>query len=404
MTAEVSILNSAGVALAADSAVSIGSEANKIWTSADKLFHLSQAAPVGIMVFGNANLLGIPWETIVKEFRNELAKTRYDYLEQYAEKFFNFLDRNRILFPKASQDLMIEGLIYSLFLHVREQMERRITEEAKINEGIDENDLIPILDKAVKDRLKYVKKQKRIKGIGEKNAEKIRKRYTPIVRQIRSEVFGNLPISAMAKRNIASLAHEMITREYFSSSKSGVVVAGFGQKEALPSLYGYEVEEMALNVTRRKPTYEQHVTLENKAVIIPFAQREIVMAFLNGIDVSIAKHMRKSTEGLFKGAISSIMDEVGKVNKGLMKTLKAAVEPEIQSLINKLFQDWEDQTSYHWRPIIEIASSLPKDELAGMAESLVNLTKFKRRITPERETVGGPIDVAIITKKLSQNP
>ncbi len=33
-----------------------------------------------------------------------------------------------------------------------------------------------------------------------------------------------------------------------------------------------------------------------------------------------------------------------------------------------------------------------------MAESLVNLTKFRRRITPERETVGGPIDVAIITK------
>ena len=33
-----------------------------------------------------------------------------------------------------------------------------------------------------------------------------------------------------------------------------------------------------------------------------------------------------------------------------------------------------------------------------MAESLVNLTKFRRRVTPERETVGGPIDVAVITK------
>ena len=33
-----------------------------------------------------------------------------------------------------------------------------------------------------------------------------------------------------------------------------------------------------------------------------------------------------------------------------------------------------------------------------MAEAFVNLTKFRRRITPERETVGGPIDVAVITK------
>ena len=37
-------------------------------------------------------------------------------------------------------------------------------------------------------------------------------------------------------------------------------------------------------------------------------------------------------------------------------------------------------------------------ELAAMAEALVNLTKFRRRVTMERETVGGPIDVVVITK------
>jgi len=33
-----------------------------------------------------------------------------------------------------------------------------------------------------------------------------------------------------------------------------------------------------------------------------------------------------------------------------------------------------------------------------MAEAPVNLTKFRRRVTMERETVGGPIDVVVITK------
>jgi hypothetical protein len=33
-----------------------------------------------------------------------------------------------------------------------------------------------------------------------------------------------------------------------------------------------------------------------------------------------------------------------------------------------------------------------------MAEALVNLTSFKRRITAVAETVGGPIDVAVISK------
>jgi len=49
-------------------------------------------------------------------------------------------------------------------------------------------------------------------------------------------------------------------------------------------------------------------------------------------------------------------------------------------------------------PVINVVASLPKDELAAMAESLVNLTSFKRKVSMEAETVGGPIDVAVISK------
>ena len=52
----------------------------------------------------------------------------------------------------------------------------------------------------------------------------------------------------------------------------------------------------------------------------------------------------------------------------------------------------------HVAPIISAVAVLPKDELAAMAESLVNLTSFKRRVTLESETVSGPIDVAVISK------
>lgn len=42
--------------------------------------------------------------------------------------------------------------------------------------------------------------------------------------------------------------------------------------------------------------------------------------------------------------------------------------------------------------------SLPKDELANLAESLVSLTSLQRRVSREIETVGGAIDVAVISK------
>ncbi len=33
-----------------------------------------------------------------------------------------------------------------------------------------------------------------------------------------------------------------------------------------------------------------------------------------------------------------------------------------------------------------------------MAETLVNLTSFKRKVTMSKETVGGPIDAAVISR------
>jgi len=49
-------------------------------------------------------------------------------------------------------------------------------------------------------------------------------------------------------------------------------------------------------------------------------------------------------------------------------------------------------------PILTSLEYLGKTELAMMAETLVNLTSFKQKISDELETVGGPIDVAVISK------
>ena len=49
-------------------------------------------------------------------------------------------------------------------------------------------------------------------------------------------------------------------------------------------------------------------------------------------------------------------------------------------------------------PVMEVVSMLPKDELGVMAESLISLTSLKRRVSMVPETVGGPVDVVVISK------
>lgn len=47
---------------------------------------------------------------------------------------------------------------------------------------------------------------------------------------------------------------------------------------------------------------------------------------------------------------------------------------------------------------MDVVGSLPVVELAHMAEALLNIASYKMKMSPNLETVGGPIDVAIITK------
>ncbi|WP_353642930.1 hypothetical protein [Mesorhizobium sp. WSM2239] len=53
MTAEIAILNKTAVALATDSAVTIsaGLDHQKIYDTADKLFDLGGATPIGLMIY-----------------------------------------------------------------------------------------------------------------------------------------------------------------------------------------------------------------------------------------------------------------------------------------------------------------------------------------------------------------
>src|SRR5437868_7640877 len=87
VTAEVAILNTLAVALAADSAVTVGTPGNeKIFQGANKIFTLSKHAPVGIMIYGHVEHFGIPWEVLIKDFRSRLGKQKYPLITDYAEK------------------------------------------------------------------------------------------------------------------------------------------------------------------------------------------------------------------------------------------------------------------------------------------------------------------------------
>ena len=154
MTAEIAILNRQAVALAADSAVTLSdgtSRAPKIYNTVNKLFTLSKHDPVGVMIYGSAELGGLPVETAVKVFRDQLGQDAFESLQEYANSFLEFLGTSSaLLFPQRRQDLFVQRGSLRFLSRVKQDLDllvkARIEGEGEISEGAIKDELTALLE------------------------------------------------------------------------------------------------------------------------------------------------------------------------------------------------------------------------------------------------------------------
>ncbi len=125
----------------------------------------------------------------------------------------------------------------------------------------------------------------------------------------------------------------------------------------------------------------------------------MVDTFMEGIDPDYRIIEESYLTQIFNNYAGIVIESMRKYSDKERKRLKEKlmiVTNELLIDINKKFEDYREEK--HIRPVTSVVSMLPKDELAAMAEALVSLTSFKRKVTMGSETVGGPIDVAVISK------
>jgi len=94
MTAEVAALNKGAAAFAADSKVTIvSSGGEKTNDTMNKIFTLSNVHPIGIMIYGNADFMEYPRETIIKLYRSEKNDRHDPTVEQWGQDFWRFVGK-----------------------------------------------------------------------------------------------------------------------------------------------------------------------------------------------------------------------------------------------------------------------------------------------------------------------
>jgi len=211
-----------------------------------------------------------------------------------------------------------------------------------------------------------------------------------------------LPVSSELMSRLIDICIMLATKDKFPQDYCGVVLAGFGDKDIFPAVVSCMLEAVIGDRLKFKRIEEQslRITFDKDAAIIPFAQSEVVATFIEGIDPFYRQALVDYLQQVFEQFPETLLDEMPQIDDRekpeLRERLKQVSLQNVETFLERLKRYG---TERHVQPIMYNVRNLPLEELALMAESLVNITSFKRKVSPEIETVGEPIDVAVISKK-----
>lgn len=386
MTALVSVMNKHAVAIAADSAITVTSPyGHKVINSANKVFALSKYHPVGIMFCGNAYFMSTPIEVIVKLYRKQLKDKSFATIPEYLDDFLAFIKNNHYFCSDEMQNAYLENEVeyfFSLILKSADKVSKE-TKRPLVYEFILQLNNIVVNPSENCTSFQNFSLSEFINTSKELYAR-------VIVRH--KEVFGNnTPLKSLFIKAFA----KFVAHSNSNFNETQIVVVGYGENDIFPALRSVNLYWGFYNFYRYTNYVSAEITEDNSASISRFGQTDIINTFINGIN----DKLKSALYNIFKGYTSQLKGiMIDKVDTQFSKNIiNSAIDEEklvnvLKNALDKVIRD----TSV--APLVNSLDVLDKEDMAELVESLISITHLNRRITMSEEGVGGPIDVAIISK------
>lgn len=285
MTAIVGVLNRRGLAFAADSAATHRSASGmKISNNANKIFSLSKYHPVGVAIYNNLDFMGVPWDSIIKQFRNSQKEKKYDTLKGYAKPFFSFVRSYCSNLIKQEETDVIKHIVHSYFNEVY-----NITKQ-KLGCDMDDSNASPFLTIMAEQFDDFEKKFKSDKAedFEDYKESDFEKHVKDTIDSKLSPIISNPSCPADFRKKFCSSLFALICHKshiYLDNLYTGIVFFGYGDKDLFPSLYQYKVTCAVCNRIKYTREYQYNIcSAPGDALIIPFAQTDVSNTVVRAVE------------------------------------------------------------------------------------------------------------------------
>ena len=397
MTALVGILNKRAAVIAADSAMTATrGGTTKIYNTANKIFRLSNTKPVGVMIYDSSQYMNTPWDVLFKLYRDKRSDRSFDTLKEYADDFLTFLKNEKHCNNSESQTNFLNSELSTYYYKIKDIMSRECEE---------------------------IMKKEEVNDVGELMKERLYENF-----RISNEVFdesGACPeLETYSLRNLRSFAEKSFdelmelckeddmpgTREEWEENffkylrsctcynETGVVFVGYGEDDIYPSMIPTHVAGMIDGRLRYYFDEAEIISNDNDASIQPFAQTDTMISLMKGIHPTMYETILNKVDESLSAAKQQIIESLEK--EGVKDSTVTKVKDINLDNVSEKFH--EDMKAYivdtFVDGIIAAVGAFNIEDMITMAESLISITNLQRHFSSSDESVGGPVDVAVITK------
>lgn len=409
MTSVVGILNKRGIALAADSAVTRNrfkengfrsQKVTKCTKNGNKMVRLSNAVPITVMITGNALFLGTPWDVIARRYRQKRGDVPHATVEAAVRDFFCFISENPVFWDQGAVNNFMDTLLEDVFSNIvggmrgkakRDETGALLYPDEFKKSFISEcsfNNILPIVLGRCPQFVGYSLDLFREKVGFIMDMFFMGKELDDYPEDLLNE------IRPYFEANI----HAILSSRHEEGRYSTLIFSGFGAEQEYPSLipvcvyggfdfrvnYHYNDDDV-VNISDKRPV-----------AICPFAQKDVVQSILRGIHGNWSKRAGDMLRQMISPDSYDIFDGVlHSMPNGFRDKLD---EIDVEDLYEKFTKEGlqlRDDTQKEWEKCLK---DYDLEEMAALADSLIDLTGFHRILTFSQEGVGGPVDLAVISK------
>jgi hypothetical protein len=175
---------------------------------------------------------------------------------------------------------------------------------------------------------------------------------------------------------------------------TGLVFAGFGDHDVFPAMVAYNSHGIAAGRHASVLSSQMAISYDLPAWLSAFAQTSMSDTFNLGLSEDIYTSMMHALTHGLKDFASAIA-QPSAIDIAQIPNLDGLIKKTRTTITDSILDKAREQHAY---PLRRILAALAVDEMADLAETLISLQSLKEKLTKPSETVGGPIDVAVITR------